>query len=401
MLLRKEFLTHLLQAASIQRWNDHITPKGKGFTELDKQAHKMLLAFVLARFEETDRNVKVNWRAIIEGGFFELLQRIELTDIKPPIFHQLMATRGQELNAWVFAQLERERGIHGDLLARIKQYFLDPERHAFEKRILRAAHYLATQWEFNIIYHFNPGVFGLDETKAAIENEIEEYYDLAGVQRLILGKKLYNFVNLVSQLRFQQRWSRSLRMPETSVMGHMLMVAMLCYFCSMEFEACNKRLYNNYFAGLFHDLPEVLTRDIISPVKKSIEGLEHLLKEIENRLMEDRILPLLPRPWHEEIRHLVMEPEEFQSRIRENGSVRYVTSLEINRDYNEDLYSPVDGEIVKACDEVAAYLEAFLSLSHGITSTNLVDACAALKARYVGREIAGINFGALFEEEAG
>ena len=51
-MLNKEFIEFLYEAAHIQRWNDHIRPNG--FTELDKQAHKMIILYVLARYEEED-----------------------------------------------------------------------------------------------------------------------------------------------------------------------------------------------------------------------------------------------------------------------------------------------------------------------------------------------------------
>ena len=46
-VIRKELLELLFEAASIQRWNDHIRPEH--FTELDKQAHKMIYAYILAK----------------------------------------------------------------------------------------------------------------------------------------------------------------------------------------------------------------------------------------------------------------------------------------------------------------------------------------------------------------
>ena len=48
---------------------------------------------------------------------------------------------------------------------------------------------MATNWEFRLVYTLNANLYGLEETKAAIEDEIEEYYHLAGVQKLQLGKK--------------------------------------------------------------------------------------------------------------------------------------------------------------------------------------------------------------------
>ena len=74
-------LEFIHEAASIQRWNDHVGP-GSGFTELDKQAHKMVFAYVIGKIEETDRRADINWRGLIEGGIFEFLHRIVLMFIR-------------------------------------------------------------------------------------------------------------------------------------------------------------------------------------------------------------------------------------------------------------------------------------------------------------------------------
>ena len=99
-MIRKGLIERFYEAASIQRWNDHARPLE--LTELDKQAHKMVIAYVLAKFEETERGKQVDWIRLIEGGLFEFLQRVILTDLKPPVFHRLMQTKRHELNRWVF-----------------------------------------------------------------------------------------------------------------------------------------------------------------------------------------------------------------------------------------------------------------------------------------------------------
>ncbi|HWR56218.1 MAG TPA: HD domain-containing protein [Negativicutes bacterium] len=393
-MIRKALLELLYESAHIQRWNDHIRPKG--FTELDKQAHKMIIAYVIGRFEEEDRRATVNWRALIEGGFFEFLQRIRLTDIKPPVYYELMASHGERLNRWVLAQLKPKiDGIGNGFYEKFERYLTDPEYCALEKKILKAAHYLATHWEFRIIHNLNAHTFGLDETRTRIENEIEEHYDLVGVQKIWLGKKSYGFINLVGQLRFQQRWAQSPRIPETSVMGHMLIVAMLAYILSVELGACEQRICNNYFSGLFHDLPEVLTRDIVSPVKKSVEGLEELIKQIENRQIQERLLPLLPTDWHRQIKYYI--EDEFANKVLLNDKVHFVDAAEITPKYNEDRYSPIDGELIKACDHLAAYIEAKLSLYHGISSRHLKDGADSLYGLYEHKKVASIDFGQLYD----
>jgi putative hydrolase of HD superfamily len=192
----------------------------------------------------------------------------------------------------------------------------------------------------------------------------------------------------------QQRWAQAPRIPETSVMGHMLIVAILSYVFTVELGGCNKRIYNNYFAGLFHDIPEVLTRDIISPVKRSIEGLSDIIKEIEERQMEDKIFPLIPQSWHDELRYFTKD--EFCGKIIKNGKIHKVDSQEINQRYNSDEYNPIDGQIIEVCDKLSAYMEACLSINHGIKSPFLEEGRKLIFDRFKDSKVASIDFGQLF-----
>lgn len=394
-MIKKELLQLLFEAATIQRWNDHNRPH-KGFTELDKQAHKMIYAYLLAKFEETDRKADINWKRLLEGGIFEFLHRIILTDIKPPIFHKLMAEKGERLNQWVLTRLEDcLGGMKDDFFAKFKAYLLDSSYSAPEKVLLKASHYLATNWEFRFIYHLNANLYGLEETKRAIEDEIEDHYHLAGVQKLQLGKRTSHFMDLVGQLRFQQRWAQTPRLPETSVLGHMLIVAMLSYLISIELEACNQRVVNNFLGGLFHDLPEVLTRDIVSPVKRAVAGLDEVIKEIESRQMEEKLFPLLPASWHEQLRYFT--EDEFENKIYKDGKVKTVPAGAIGALYNEDRYSPLDGEIIRASDHFAAYMEVCLSMQYGITSQALLEGYRFLLDRYRGKTVASFDISCWFE----
>jgi len=393
-VITKGIIDRIYEAASIQRWNDHVRPFE--LTELDKQAHKMVIAYVLAKFEEEESGRPVQWIHLIEGGFFEFLHRVILTDLKPPVFHRMMETKSRELNEWVLKQLGEDiapvkDGFHQKFI----DYFSDPGYAAREKRILRAAHYLATHWEFKIIYTMNPFIYGIERTKEELENQIEDHYDLIGVQKIMLGKKSFGFIDFCGQLRFQQRWAQTPRIPKTSVLGHMLVVAMLSYLCSLEIGACPKRLVNNYFAALFHDLPEVLTRDIVSPVKGSVAGLDQMIKEYETVLLEERIFPLLPSKLRAEVRYFI--EDEFQNKIKIDNTVRKGLSIEeISASYNEDRFDPVDGQLLKVCDHLAAYIEATLSMEYGIKSHHLEEGRNSLYAKYKDQKIAGLDIGRLF-----
>ena len=145
---------------------------------------------------------------------FEFLQRVILTDIKPPVFHKMMSEKGDQINEVVLTKLHDDISAgEGGFLDKFERYLFDKDYSRFEKRLLRAAHYLATNWEFQIIYHTAPFIYGIDKTKEEIENQIEDHYDLIGVQKISLRKKSFGFIDLCGQLRFQQRWAQCPEFP--------------------------------------------------------------------------------------------------------------------------------------------------------------------------------------------
>ena len=175
----------------------------------------------------------------------------------------------------------------------------------------------------------------------------------------------------------------------------MLIVAVLSYFCSCEMGACCQRMINNFLAGLFHDIPEVLTRDIVSPVKNSVEGLDALIKSIEQEQMEQVLYPLIPQEWQREIAYYT--DDEFADKVILDGKLTYTTAEEIGRIYNEDKFMPVDGRVIRACDHLAACIETYVSHTCGVTTHTLQDGNRDLCLRYRNAIIGGIDFGSLFD----
>lgn len=242
------------------------------------------------------------------GLIFEALQRAVLTDIKPQVFHRITKERSKEINKFVFDKVGEDlRAFDRELYRRFVTYFeaLDePREKVLAKRIIKAAHFLATYWEFNMIYSVGIRFYGIEKVKEGIEDTIEDFFDLVGVERIYLRKKTFNFVDLVGQLRFQKRWILSPRIPATTVLGHVFIVAALSYLLSLKLNACPRRKFLNFFTGLFHDLPEVTTRDVISPVKKQA-GISSVLKKYEKQQVEEVILPLLPEFLRQEFAYML------------------------------------------------------------------------------------------------
>ena len=384
-MINSKIIDSIFSSASIQRWNDY--PRMVELVELDKQAHKFIIAYFIAKLEKD-----VNYTHLIEAGIFEFLRRVVVTDIRPDVFRKALQKKSKEINTWVISKLSPslESIDNGTFLQKFQEYLENPEIYKKERFILKAASYLATKWEFSIVYQTSQFLTDIEDVKKSVDEEIEDYYELIGVRKIALNKKLAKIIDLSGRLRFQKRWAQTPRVPETSVLGHMLTVAIFGYFFSIEVNACDKRIQNNFFTALFHDLPEALTRDIITPVKYCVDELSDIIAEYELEKIEDDILPNVPAELHDQFSYILGlydgKKEEFENKIYED-KIKIVDDVS---KYNQDKYNAIDGLALKQCDKLSAFVEASLSISHGIKSKELVNGKKQiLKAL---KEIQGIDF---------
>lgn len=108
-VIRKSLLQLIFSGAYLLRWNDKLRPAE--LPEIDKQAHKMLVACILwnenagALSESGRRDLAAE---IIEGGLFDYFYRLVITDIKPPVFYRIKenAEHYRRLTEYVLARLE-------------------------------------------------------------------------------------------------------------------------------------------------------------------------------------------------------------------------------------------------------------------------------------------------------
>lgn len=385
-LLRKIFV-----AASIRRWNDQATPIE--FVELDKQAHKIVIAYFLARYEESNNKTKINWERLILQFCFEFFERIVLTDIKPPVFHQLAKTHNNELVQFVLENLKEDLQEY-EFFSQMGEY-LTSHKDNIEREILKASHYYASKWEFDIIYHFNPKMYDVQNIKNVIDKQVEEHYKLEGMKQIILYKDTRELITMFGQLRFQKRWSQTPRIPATSVLGHTLIVALSAYLLSYDLRCCTQMRINHFLCGLFHDLPEILTRDIISPVKHTIKGLDQFIKSIESQAVQDKILSRVPQNIKDDIEYFTQD--EFSNRYKIDCFRHQIaSSQELFEHFNEDRFNSICGEFLKVCDQLSAFLEAKISISHGVSSQDLVQGASGILEKCKNKKINGLDLGILF-----
>ena len=375
--MEKKFAHKIFEGFSIQRWNDLIRPFD--MVEMDKAAEKMVLAYIIGKFEENKGN-KIDWIWVIYASLFDLLKKIALCDIKAPIQQMLKKEYPEEylrLNEWV---LNQYKTLLSDekLFSKFTIYFGQnagsfsiPDELKTTVRVYRAAHKFSSIRELQMISVVNEKE-RLGSIDKELQAEIQPYLDLEGLQKLITHQKAFDFLLKIEQLRFQTRWNQTPRVPQTSVLGHCFFVAIMTLLLGRESnpQMCEKRVINNFFSALFHDLPEAVTRDIISPVKQATDDLPNIVKKIENEIVNKELVPLMEDFFVQEI--IDFTSDEFSNRIKDaDGNVVNVSWEELNQKYNEEKYFPIDGRLVRIADHLSALMEADISIKHGITSVHL------------------------------
>lgn len=402
--MKKKFILKIFEAFSIERWNDLVRPFE--IIEMDKHAEKCVVAYIIAKYEES-LGAKIDWEWLIYASLFDLLRKIQLCDIKAPVQTLIKNEYPQEykkLNEWVY---ERYVKLIDDqeLLEKFRKYLDNLSQYKGENsdialtvKIFRAAHKYSTLRELEMLTPVNESQ-RLEGIRKELNADLQGYLDLRGLQLLITRQKPFDFLIRIEQLRFQTRWNQTPRVPKTSVLGHCFFVAVITLLLGRECgtELCGRRVYNNFFSGLFHDLPESVTRDIISPVKNATDGLPEIVKHIEDQIVQKELVPLMEPFYRDEI--LYWTSDEFSNRAIFDNCVLSISFNELNSKFNEDRYSPVDGKLVRAADHLSALLEAHLSIQHGITSVQLQKGRENLYKGYKkGVLVNGIDVPGIFDD---
>ncbi len=416
-MISRDFVLKLFEGFSIERWTDLVRPFD--LIEMDKSSEKMVIAYMIAKFEEEEGN-DIDWEWLMYASLFDILRKIALCDIKSPLQRRIKNEYPQEyerLNEWILLQYKELMKDDPELFELFSTYTVEQNTKHREitltERIMIAAHKYSALREFEMLAVVNED-FRLKNIKRDLYGDIQPYLDLKGLQLLMMKQRPYEFLMVIEQLRFQIRWNQTPRVPKTTVLGHSFFVALLTLLLSRQsakfyaketgkdFSFCKKRMYNNYFSALFHDLPEAVTRDIISPVKQATDTLSAIVKQIEADMIESELIPLMEKFYVDEL--VFFTDDEFENRILFDSPKGKITLPDISYEdlcekYNTDSYSPVDGKLVRCADHIAAFVEADSSISHGITSKQLTSGRVNLLKIYPeGKVINGIDVNAFFAD---
>ena len=101
------------------------------------------------------------------------------------------------------------------------------------------------------------------------------------------------YLLVIHRLASSFRWNRSVRRYPVSVLSHTYIIAFFSYIVWHENNLPDEHITDMLLTALFHDIPEAITGDIITPTKKSVPGLEEMIEHIERDMIYEHLLSYL------------------------------------------------------------------------------------------------------------
>lgn len=121
-----------------------------------------------------------------------------------------------------------------------------------------------------------------------------------------------SFFAMVSRMKYITRWALMRNTVSENISEHSHEVACIAHALAV---LGNKRLGKKYnceraaLLGLYHDMPEILTGDMPTPVKYFSSGTKEAYKAVENAACE-KIMTMLPEDIKEEFSPMFFKREE-------------------------------------------------------------------------------------------
>lgn len=271
---------------SIKRWNNF--PRIEDVSHLDNIWFVIHIALFLSYLEEKNWN-KVDKEFIIKRIIFNSFKSLVLSDINSWTRDYIY-----KIDKNIFYEIEKKSYkyiLSFDCIENIKN---DLEKTIYNKEKTLELEIISAskKYAWFIECKINQKVFEdmyevpLKEINLALENKRKKLYSL---DTLLKNDNYIKYLTHIRRLIHSKRWNQQKRIFPISVMSHLVIITFLSYIIAMiENENGQKiNMEDILFRAIYHDIPEAITWDIITPTKKAIEWFHEVLEKVEITMMDD------------------------------------------------------------------------------------------------------------------
>ena len=183
-------------------------------------------------------------------------------------------------------------------------------------------------------------------------------------------QETYGFFAMMARLKWIDRWALMRNSSDENLASHSLDVAMLAHaLCVIGNERLGKNLNADRAAviGMYHDVSEILTGDMPTPVKYFNREIRSAYKDVE-RDANMRLLALLPQDLRAQFTHVLEPGEEYarEKRLAKGADKlsAYIKCIEErkagNREFDSAEKSTLEALHEMKLEEIEIFLKEFL-----------------------------------------
>ena len=329
---------------SISRWNNF--PRAVEINHLDNVWFVLHVALFLAYLESKKSGQSIDQFYIMKKVIFGSFRDLVLSDINSWTKEYI-----KRINADIFSELHKKSFnflLNFDWPDYLKQ---DIRTIVFDHsdRIENSIIYAAKKYVWYTEAESNAAVFPFmyEVPLAELALEIKAHRTkLASLDELMNNKQYQKYLSHINRLSFSMRWNHVHRTFPISVMSHQVIVAFISYIIGMveNENGASCDIEKMMIKAIYHDVPEVITWDIITPTKQAVDGFTLVLEEVETQMLDDYLFSYIPIHYKNYIGEYMLQP------------------------FSDTLW-----KIVKYADVISAMLEARLESFHGNTDFNTIS----------------------------
>lgn len=297
----------LTRGLTMVRWNNF--PRIEEVTHMDNVWYVIHVALFLAFIEEKNGH-KVDREFLIKRIMFNSFSRLILSDINSWTREYIL-----KVDNTIFDKLENKavdyllsfdwpENIKSDISSILKN-----KDKKTELLIIDASKQFAWYLECNI----NSKVFWdmYDVPLNQIRQRLDYLRkDLKSIDVLLNNDNYKKYLSHIRRLSHSMRWNQQTRTFPISVMSHLAIITFLVYVIWM-IENQNWKEYDIadlMLRTIYHDIPEAITWDIITPTKKAVEWFEEVLEKVEIQMMDDYIFSFVDAEYKTQVFDFMIKP---------------------------------------------------------------------------------------------
>jgi len=351
-----ELIYLMTRMFSMRRWNNK--PTVEYSSEASNSGFVLHIAYLLAMIESLDGKA-VDFQKLLVRGALKDMPKCILSDIS---LETKRAIKMLAPNLWqeVYMSSVNEvlKNVPQEWSKTFRDAMINSRDDSIEGKILEAADLYAAYVEAEI----NSRLFWeyFSDIRDNIEGKLKNV-KLYSLKVLLSDLNMREYLTRVRSLLHAIRWNQHARTVQTTVAGHTLFVVFVAYLLALKDGRSD--VLNIMERALFHDVPEALTGDIISPTKRRVEGFENVIESVESKMVHEVLLPLLPKMIAEHCAPLMLKPFD----------------------------GGVEGKITRAADLIGSMIECKMELDNGVKASIFERGYVEIKKQLMAMKLGAVD----------